>query len=163
MFGSSFLPVRFTALADVRSALGESIGPSPARMITQPMVDDFARITEDFEWLHVDVARAAEGPYGTTIAHGYLTLSLVAGFAAQLFRFEFGDATVNYGIDRVRFPSPLLVGTNVRAMAAFNSIESHAAGQKIRVEYRLLVEGAAVPVCVAEALLLVQGVAIDHD
>lgn len=150
------LPVRFTSIEAVRAALGATIGPSPTLIVEQPIVDDFARITGDHEWIHVDKARAAAGPFGGTIAHGYLTLALVAGFAARLFRLDFGDATVNYGVDRVRFPAPLRVGAAVHATATFTEIAQHPAGHRIRVEYRLTAGDSQTTVCVAEALLLVK-------
>lgn len=148
------LPRTFRSLEEVRAACGETVGTSAYRTVSQEMVDGFADITADHEWLHVDLARAADGPFGTTIAHGFLTLSLLAGFAAEIFRLEVDVATMNYGLDRVRFISPLLTGSRVRARAAFESVEPHAAGHILRLDYMLEIEGETKPACVAQALLL---------
>lgn len=151
---SGALPRYFRSIDEVRAAVGPPIGTSPYRTVTQEMVDGFADITGDHEWLHVDRERAASGPFGGTIAHGYLTLSLVAGFAAEVFRLEIDEATVNYGLDRVRFPAPLLTGSRVRAEVSFTAVEEHSAGHTIGVRYVLEVEGSTRPVCIADALLL---------
>lgn len=151
---SGGLPRHFRSIDEVREAVGDPIGVSPPRVVTQEMIDVFADITGDHEWLHVDRERAASGPFGGTIAHGYLTLSLVAGFAAEVFRLEIDEATVNYGLDRVRFPSPLLTGSSVSAEVSFTAVQEHPAGHTIGVRYVLRADGSERPVCIADALLL---------
>lgn len=148
------LPRYFRSIDEVRAAVGPPVGVSPYRTVTQEMVDGFADITGDHEWLHVDLERAAAGPFGGTIAHGYLTLSLVAGFAAEVFRLEIDEATVNYGLDRVRFPAPLKTGAQVRAEVSFTAVEPHPSGHTIGVRYVLQASGSERPVCIADALLL---------
>lgn len=148
------LPRYFRSTEEVRAAMGAPIGVSAYRKVTQSMVDRFAEITGDHEWLHIDPERAALGPFQGTVAHGYLTLSLVAGFAAELFRFDIGTATVNYGIERARFTAPLHTGSHVRAEASFTAVERNSAGHMITVRYVLDVEGSSKPVCIVDALLL---------
>lgn len=147
-------PRIFFSIEEIQRTFGVPIGVSKYRTVTQTMIDGFAEITGDHEWLHVDETRAAAGPFGGTIAHGYLTLSLLAGFAAELFRLDIGTATVNYGLDRVRFLSPLRTGDQVRAEASFTAVEAHPAGNRISVRYVLKAESSQAPVCIADAILL---------
>ena len=98
----------------LRAAVGQHAGYSDWHEVTQEQIDLFARATGDYQWIHVDPERAARGPFGTTIAHGYLTLSLIPMLAAQVSRVEGVSMVVNYGLNRVRFPSPVPVGSRVR-------------------------------------------------
>jgi acyl dehydratase len=129
---------------------GLELGPSRWIEISQQRIDAFAKTTDDHQWIHVDPARAAEGPYGGTIAHGYLTLSLLSSFVFELLPIE--GTVVNYGLDRVRFPAPLPAGSRIRArlMLAERTELDNGAQLKIIVTFER--EGHEKPVCVAEAL-----------
>ncbi|HEX2418992.1 MAG TPA: MaoC family dehydratase, partial [Micromonosporaceae bacterium] len=99
----------FSGLADFAAAQGEHLGYSDWHTVTQQQVDQFAEATGDHQWIHVDVERAAKGPFGGTIAHGYLTLSLIARFGGELFKVQGVSASLNYGVNKVRFPAPVPV------------------------------------------------------
>ena len=108
----------FTGVDEVVHAVGTQLGETEWLEITQEQVNQFAEATGDHQWIHVDVARAAKGPYGGTIAHGYLTLSLIARFGEELFSIKGVTAKLNYGVNKVRFPAPVPVGSRVRASAS---------------------------------------------
>jgi acyl dehydratase len=139
----------------VRGQVGRVIGVSDWFSVTQDVVTEFGELTGDDEWIHLDVERAASGPFGGTIAHGYLTLSLIPRFAAQVFRLELEAATLNYGLDRVRFPAPVPAGSRVRAEISVGAVDAHRSGVTVAVHYVLEAEGVSRPVCVADTLLLV--------
>ncbi len=121
--------------------------------IEQERIDDFARATDDPQWIHTDPARAAEGPFGTTIAHGFLTLSLVVPlFELALPPLEGYGLTVNYGLNRVRFPAPVPSGSRIRARFVVEAVEEVSGGEQARVAATIEREGHEKPVCVAEAL-----------
>lgn len=144
----------FTSVADVRAALGEPIGPSGPVVVDQGRISAFAEITDDPQWIHTDPQRAATGPYGATVAHGYLTLSLLPHFGRELFTLEFGSARVNYGVNKVRFPAPVRVGSALRATVTFTDVTDGPAGTVLTAAY-VVDCGAAKPACAAEALILV--------
>ncbi|MCD0449134.1 MaoC family dehydratase [Actinocorallia sp. API 0066] len=144
----------FGSLEEVRAALGTPLGPTPWLPVHQDWINEFGRLTGDQQWIHTDPDRAASGPFGTTIAHGFLTLSLVPQFGAQLFRLEFGSARVNYGLNRVRFPAPVPVDARVRAAAEFRELSPSGAGHQLTTQYTIELEGSAKPACVAETLTL---------
>ncbi|KAA9163241.1 MaoC family dehydratase [Amycolatopsis acidicola] len=144
----------FPARGDLEAALGTTLGPTPWFPIRQDHIDAFAEATGDHQWIHVDPGRAADGPYGRTIAHGYLTLSLIPRFGGELFRFDFGGARVNYGLDKVRFPSPVPVDAQVRASAQFLELRPVAAGTQLRTRYTIESDTGGKPACVAETLTL---------
>jgi acyl dehydratase len=134
--------------------LGETIGTSEWVEITQDMVDLFADATGDHQWIHVDVERATrESPFGGPIAHGYLTLSLVPRLMPQVLEFTGFSLTVNYGCEKVRFPSPVPVGSRLRSTAAVQQVTEIAGGVQLAVEMTMTVEGAAKPACVAVILI----------
>jgi acyl dehydratase len=139
----------------VRAEVGRVIGTSDWFAVTQDVVTRFAELTGDHEWIHLDVERSARGPFAGTIAHGYLTLSLIPRFAAQVFRLQLEAATLNYGLDRVRFPAPVLTGSRVRAEISVGSIDEHPSGATVAVHYVLEADGVSRPVCVADTVLLV--------
>ncbi len=145
---------KFTSLDDVRAALGEDIGPTDPMTITQERINAFADATGDHQWIHVDPERAAKGPYGKTIAHGYLTLSLVPLFGANLFDLDFGGARINYGANKVRFPSPVTVDSELTATATFTDFTESANGGLLTVKYVVTAAGADKPACVAETLVV---------
>ncbi|MBN9742705.1 MULTISPECIES: MaoC family dehydratase [unclassified Amycolatopsis] len=144
----------FSSLDDVRAALGTPLGPTPWLTVQQPRIDAFAEATGDHQWIHVDPERAAAGPYGATIAHGYLTLSLIPQFGPQLFRFGFGSARLNYGLNKVRFPAAVASGGRVRATAEFLDLRETGTGAQLTTRYTLELNGTDKPACVAEALTL---------
>ncbi|WP_280235962.1 MaoC family dehydratase [Nocardia cyriacigeorgica] len=125
-------------------------GDRPARITA------FAEATDGLQWIHVDRERAAKGPYGATIAHGYLTLSLLPHFSRSLISFEFGSARINYGVDKVGFPAPVPVGATLRATVAFTDIAESSAGSVVWTKY-VIDGGASKPACVAETFVLIVG------
>jgi acyl dehydratase len=148
-------PRVFTSVEEVAAAVGLQLGPSEPWKIDQRRVDGFAEVTDDHQWIHVDVERSTDGPWGGTIAHGFLTLSLVPRFARFLYRFSFGGARLNYGLDKVRFPAPVPTGSVLRATATIGSVRPNPAGTLITTNVVITVEGAAKPSCIAELLVLV--------
>ena len=144
----------FTTLDEVIAAAGEDLGTSEWVTIEQDRVDAFAEATGDHQWIHVDVDRAASGPFGGTIAHGYLTLSLVPWLGSQVFALETPGARLNYGVNKVRFPSPVPVGSRVRAHVSITAVTDIAAGKQMQVRYVVELEGSDKPACVAETVVL---------
>ena len=122
--------------------------------VTQEAVDQFAEATGDHQWIHVDQERAAAGPFGGTIAHGYLTLSLVPWLSSQVIDLQTSGAKLNYGVNKVRFPNPLLVGSRVRLVASVGSITEIPAGRQLTLKYVVEIEGQEKPACVAETVVL---------
>jgi len=144
----------FRSLDELSAAIGEEMGPSPWVPITQKQVDEFADATGDHQWIHVDRARAAAGPFGGTIAHGYLTLALIPLLASELFHLDLHHPKLNYGINKVRFPHVVPVGSNVRATATIADVEDVAAGKLMVTRYVIEIEDAEKPACVAETVVL---------
>ncbi|MGK2931158.1 MAG: MaoC family dehydratase [Solirubrobacterales bacterium] len=144
----------FGSLADLQAALGHELGHSEWIEITQERVDKFAEATGDFQWIHVDVSRNAENPFGGTIAHGFLTLSLIPVLQQQIYSITNRKAGVNYGLNKVRFPTPVRVGKRVRGSAKLTEIVESPAGIRVTMEMTIEVEGAEKPACVAEAIAL---------
>ena len=148
----------FSTLDDVAAAAGTEIGTSDWLEIDQARIDAFADATLDHQWIHVDVAAAEKGPFGSTIAHGFLTLSLLPHFASQVFSFETSGARLNYGLNKVRFPNPLLVGKRIRGSAVLSAVTPLPAGLQATITYTVEIEGETKPACVADTLvLLLQG------
>lgn len=146
-------PRVFASPEELRAAVGETLGPSDWLTVDQARIDRFAEATGDHQWIHVDPERAAAGPFGTTIAHGYLTLSLLPQFTPQLLRVEGVRMAVNYGVNKVRFPAPLPVDSRVRATAVITDA-SDVAGDGLQLTLRVTVErqGSEKPVCAAESV-----------
>lgn len=144
----------FTGVDEVVHAVGTQLGETEWLEITQEQVNQFAAATGDHQWIHVDVDRAAKGPYGGTIAHGYLTLSLIARFGEELFSVEGVTAKLNYGVNKVRFPSPVPVGSRVRAGASIAGAQETAAGVQVSLQWVIELEGSTKPACVAETVVL---------
>jgi acyl dehydratase len=143
----------FRDVTDLEAAVGVELGPTDWLRIDQARVDGFAEATEDRQWIHVDPERAAEGPFGTTIAHGYLSLSLIPYFAGSLRRIDGARMGVNYGLERVRFPAPVAVGSRVRARATMRAVEK-LPGDAVQIIMRTTVEieGLDKPACVADTV-----------
>jgi acyl dehydratase len=140
-------------VSELRELVGAELGPTRWIEVTQDRIDAFAAATEDPNWLHVDPERAAAGPFGTTIAHGFLTLSLCVPMLYELLPPS-GATSVNYGVDRVRFPAAVPSGSRVRGRLRVVSVESTAAGERAMIEATVECDGVGKPVCVAELLVL---------
>jgi acyl dehydratase len=143
----------FGSLDAVRAAVGEHLGYSGWLTVEQDRIDAFADATGDQQWIHVDPARAASGPFGGTIAHGYLTLSLVPHLMAQVYEIEGVRMGINYGLNKVRFPSPLPTGRRVRAGVRILSAEDVGGGLQLVNQVTLEREGGDKPICVAETVV----------
>lgn len=130
---------------------GLELGPSEWLVIDQARIDAFADATGDHQWIHVDPVRATQGPFRTTIGHGYLTLSLLVPFSYELLPIDCG-MTVNYGLDRVRFPAPLPVDSRIRARFRIEDVTEVEGGAQVKIAGTIEREGQTKPVCVAELL-----------
>jgi acyl dehydratase len=144
----------FTTFDEVTAAAGEELGASEWVEIDQDRVNKFAEATGDFQWIHVDVEKSAAGPFGGTIAHGYLTLSLVPWLGSQVFALDTPGAKLNYGVNKVRFPNPVLVGSRVRAHVTMGEVTDLPAGKQLTLKYTIEIEGQTKPACVAETVVL---------
>lgn len=144
----------FNGLDELAAAKGEHLGHSQWHTVTQQQVDLFAEATGDHQWIHVDPERAAAGPFGGTIAHGYLTLSLIPMLTTEIFRVEGLTMGVNYGTEKVRFPSPLRVGSRVRSGAELLDLRDASLGKQAVIRHTIEIEGGAKPACVAETVSL---------
>ena len=142
----------FDKLADLQALVGQHIGDSDWITVDQHRIDLFAQATGDQQWIHVDPVRAAAGPFGTPIAHGFLTLSLLPELFASAFEVRDTRMGVNYGLNRVRFPAPVPVGSRLRGTFVLKSYEALEGGAQVTVEVTMLREGSAKPVCVAESI-----------
>ena len=142
----------FTSASDILAAAGEELGSSEWLTVTQERVNQFAEATGDHQWIHVDPERAAAGPYGAPIAHGYLTMSLSNYLLPQIVRVDGFQAGINYGVDKVRFPSPVKVGERIRAGAELVEVTDVAGGIQTRMLVTIEIDGGAKPACVIEAL-----------
>ncbi|MGW1162975.1 MaoC family dehydratase [Streptomyces sp. NPDC002513] len=145
-------PRTFTSVDALKAAVGQHLGYTDWLEIDQKRIDLFADATGDHQWIHVDPEKAASGPFGTTIAHGYLTLSLLPLFGPQLIRVEGATMGVNYGTNKVRFPAPVPVGSRLRATAAITGVEDVPGGVQVAVAFTVEREGGDKPVCVAESV-----------
>jgi acyl dehydratase len=144
----------FTTFEEIEAAAGEEIGTSDWVEITQERVNQFADATGDHQWIHVDVERATAGPFGGTIAHGYLTLSLLPWLGSMVFTLQTPGAKLNYGLNKVRFPNPVRVGSRVRVRLTINAVTDVPAGKQLTVSNVIEIEGLDKPACVAETVVL---------
>lgn len=140
-------------LSQLCDLTGTEIGPTNWKEIGQDRIDAFATTTDDHQWIHTDPERAASGPYGGTIAHGYLTLSLIAAFMQELLQVEGARMRINYGLNKVRFPAAVHSGSRIRGRLTVRDVNEQADGT-IQATYAVVVEadGMAKPVCVANAI-----------
>ncbi|MFD7549854.1 MaoC family dehydratase [Streptomyces sp. NPDC059578] len=145
-------PRIFTSVGELRAAVGEPLGPGEWLEIDQDRVDLFAEATGDHQWIHVDPDRAAAGPFGTTIVHGYLTLALLPVLVPQVMRVDGVRMALNYGTDRVRFPAPLPVGSRVRASVVLREVREVDGGVRVTAAVTVERAGGDKPVCVAESV-----------
>jgi acyl dehydratase len=147
------MPTQFQTPAELANAVGKPLGKSDWLEITQKRIDQFAEATGDHQWIHVDPARAAQGPFKKTIAHGYLTQSLVNFFLPKIVEVRGISMGINYGADRLRFPAPVPVGSRVRGSAELLEVEPQKDGSlqaKIRVTVEI--EGSDKPGCVIDTI-----------
>jgi acyl dehydratase len=142
-------------LDELPGRVGQVLGHSDWLLIDQARIDAFAHATGDLQWIHIDPERAAAGPFGATVAHGFLTLSLLPVLSAQAFAVEGGRMSVNYGLDKVRFPAPVPVGSRLRAQCKLTACEpvgGDPAVWQMAMEVTMEREGSDKPVCVAQSL-----------
>jgi acyl dehydratase len=147
----------FPSVASLTDAVGTVLGPGPWMEIEQSRVDLFADATDDHQWIHVDPERAAGGPFGGTIAHGYLTLSLLPVLMKDLYSVDGVTMGINYGLNKVRFPSPVRVGSKVRLSAQIASVDELPGGVQVVLRSTVEVDGGDKPVCVAESVVRYYG------
>jgi acyl dehydratase len=142
----------FVSPQDLLGEAGADLGHSPWHVIDQGMIDAFADATGDHQWIHVDAERAASGPFGATVAHGYLTLALVPQLVREVYAVEGARMAVNYGLNRVRFPAPVRSGSSIRASVVIG--EATQVGEAVQVTATVTIEiqGEAKPACVAETV-----------
>jgi acyl dehydratase len=144
----------FADLSEFVAAKGEQLGHSDWHEITQEQVNLFADATGDHQWIHVDVERAKAGPFGGTIAHGYLTLSLIPMLGHTIYQVNGLTMGINYGTNKVRFPNPVRVGSRVRAGAELVGVTEAPLGTQAVVKYTIEIENQPKPACVAETVVL---------
>jgi len=142
----------FTSADDLRGAVGRHLGHSNWVEITQERIDQFADATGDHQWIHVDPVRAKDGPFGTTIAHGYLTLSITNLFLPELLRVPGASMGVNYGANKLRFPAPVPVGSRIRMGCEIIDVTDVPGGVQVITRNTVEVEGGDKPACVVEAI-----------
>ena len=142
---------------EISDAAGEELGVSEWVAVTQDRIDLFADATGDRQWIHVDTERAAGGPFGATVAHGYLTLSMLPFLGAQVYAFAGDVARVNYGLNKVRFVNPVRVGSKIRNRVQLLSVEDIDKGQRATLQHTVEIKGSDKPACVAETVVLLMG------
>ena len=148
------MTITVNGIDELESLVGRTIGPSEWREVTQDLIDQFADVSQDHQWIHVDVERArTESPFGTTVAHGNLTLSLIDGFRPSLMESTGFKMAVNYGWNKVRFPVPVPSGSRIRASVEALSVDEVGDGwHQIVQRWTVEVEGTEKPACVAESV-----------
>ncbi|MDE3203021.1 MAG: MaoC family dehydratase [Acidobacteriota bacterium] len=146
------MTTKIEGIDGLKAAVGQHVGYSAWHQVTQEQVNMFADATGDHQWIHVDVERAKSGPFGGPIAHGYLTLSLTPTLLTEVFVVSGVSMAINYGLNKVRFPSPVPVGSQVRAGIEIASVEEVSGGAQVGLTVTYEIEGGTKPVCVAEIL-----------
>ncbi|HEV7651617.1 MAG TPA: MaoC family dehydratase [Actinophytocola sp.] len=144
----------FANLDELTAAKGEHLGTGDWVEITQDRIDTFADATSDHQWIHVDTERAKAGPFGATIAHGYLTLSLIPMLGKEIYTVDGISMGINYGLGKVRFPAVVPAGSRVRASAELVDVVDKAQGKQVTVRTTIEIEGGDKPACVAETMAL---------
>ena len=139
-------------LSDLLGSVGQELGPSDWMLVDQGRINRFAEATGDHQWIHVDAEKAAQGPFGSTIAHGYLTLSLANFFLPQLLHVKNISMGVNYGCNKVRFPAPLPVDSRIRGIGEIISAEEVKGGVQVVVRVSIEIEEGARPACVVDTV-----------
>lgn len=139
-------------LLELESAVGRRLGPTDWLRLEQPRIDQFADATDDHQWIHVDVERAKQGPFGGTIAHGYLTLALVNKFLPELIEVQGASMGVNYGCGKVRFPEPAPSGSRIRGVGEVTEVRPVQGGRQMVVRVTVELQGQERPACVADTI-----------
>jgi len=147
------VPARFQRPTDLLDSVGALLGPTGWRHLSQGDVDLFAEATGDDQWIHVDPERAAAGPFGATIAHGYMTLSMAGIFVPQLLEIEHCSAVINYGCDRVRFLSPVRIPAALRGRGTIVSARAVSGGVQVSIEVAIDLQGSSRPACLVTSVL----------
>ena len=142
----------FERLADRQALVGQAIASSDWITVTQQRIDQFAQATGDHQWIHIDPVRAAAGPFGSTVAHGFLTLSLLPEMSASAMQVLDTQMGVNYGLNRVRFPAPVPSGSRLRGHFKLLAYETIEGGAQLTMEVTMERDGSPKPVCVAESV-----------
>ena len=142
----------FETIAELKDLVGQEVGVSEWITVTQERIQLFADATNDHQWIHLDTERAKAGPFGTTVAHGFLTLSLLPEMAATAFQVRETRMGVNYGLNKVRFPAPVPSGSRLRARFKLIAYEALDGGAQITTQVTMEREGSEKPVCVAESI-----------
>ncbi|MDX3588410.1 MaoC family dehydratase [Streptomyces europaeiscabiei] len=146
------MSITVNGIDELKKLAGSDLGTSEWIEVTQERIDTFADATGDHQWIHVDPVKAAEGPFGAPIAHGYLTLSLFIPLFTELLDVEGVSTKVNYGLNKVRFPSPVKVGSKIRLVGRLASVEDVPGGVQITVDGTIEIEGAPKPAAVLQSL-----------
>ena len=146
------MTTRIDGIAGLKQRIGDHLGYSEWHQVTQEQVNLFADATGDHQWIHVDIERAKAGPFGGPIAHGYLTLSLTPALLSEILEVSGITMAVNYGLNKLRFPAPVPVGSKVRAGVQLDQVEDVSGGVQVTLTTTFEVEGGSKPVCVAEIL-----------
>jgi len=139
---------------EIESLIGQELGSSEWMTMDQDAISAFADVTGDHQWIHVDEARAAEGPYGATIVHGFFTLSLIPKFSTEVFTIEGVSIRVNYGLNKVRFLQPVVVGSRLRGTISVKDVIRGDKGTQVILEHTIEIDGQDRPACVAEVVTL---------
>ncbi|UZD62148.1 MaoC family dehydratase [Brevibacterium sp. JSBI002] len=139
---------------EIESLIGQGLGSSEWMTMDQDAINTFADVTGDHQWIHVDEARAAEGPYGATIVHGFFTLSLIPKFSTEVFTIEGVSIRVNYGLNKVRFLQPVVVGSRLRGTISVKDVIRGDKGTQVILEHTIEIDGEDRPACVAEVVTL---------
>ena len=146
------MPRTFESLDAFRAAVGEELGTGDWLTVTQDQINLFADATGDHQWIHVDPEKAAQGPFGTTIAHGYLTVSLLPVLATSVYHIDGLTMGLNYGINRLRFPSPVPVDSRIRATATLKEVSDIPIGTQAVIGFVVEIEGVEKPACIADVV-----------
>ncbi|WP_333619438.1 MaoC family dehydratase [Dietzia sp.] len=144
----------FNGIEEIEAALGEELGTSDWIEITQEDVNKFADATGDHQWIHVDPEKAKDGPFGQTIVHGFLTLSLIPRIGWEVYTVNGMAMLINYGLGKVRFPSVVPVGSKVRGSVKLDSLEKKSSGYQLTSTVTIEIEGGERPACVAESIMV---------
>ena len=139
---------------EITSLVGTELGSSEWTTIDQDAINTFADVTDDHQWIHVDEQRAADGPYGATIVHGFFTLSLIPKFSSEIFTIEGVSIRVNYGLNKVRFAQPVTVGSRLRGTVSVNEVIPGDKGTQVILKHVIEIEGEDRPACIAEVVTL---------
>lgn len=150
------MAIRIPSPAELNDYIGQPLGTSDWLEVTQDRINMFADATDDHQWIHVDEEKAAAGPFGKTIAHGYLTLALAAPFMEQILQVDNVAMAINYGLNRARFMAPVPVGSRVRATGEIADVQEKGPAYEVVVKLTYEVEGGDKPPCVAEIVVILQ-------